>query len=131
MAIQMGTIKLQMDTAPLKTITDTISTLATQCGSSIKDISAGLARVSEALISLGVNVFTPEGEYRNIGEVLEEAYHACDEKENDRLRPETSEITENSNENMVFDFLEQNAYDHIEPIFKDTSNLEKLKEFPF
>ena len=64
---------------------------------------------------MGITVYTPEGEYRNLGEVLKEAY---DKKEIvEQLRPATPAKTEISNQKESFDFLEQNAYDHIQSIF--------------
>lgn len=63
---------------------------------------------------MGITVYTPEGEYRNLGEVLKEAY---DKKETEQLRPATPAKTEISNQKESFDFLEQNAYDHIQSIF--------------
>ena len=120
---QIMPIKVQLDTAPLSTITNTIADFATQCSTSIKDITEALARVSDTLCKLGINVFTPEGEYRNIGNVLDEAYHnypkLTEEERVGLLGAITLDKSENSNEKESFDFLKQNAYNDIDHIFED------------
>ena len=108
-------LQVQVDIAPLTTTLNSFAKLVNQCSVSFEDICKGLERASKVLTDLGITVYTPEGEYRNLGEVLKEAY---DKKEMvEQLRPATSAKTEISNQKESFDFLEQNAYDHIQSIF--------------
>ena len=50
---------------------------------------------------------------------LAETMNSLSKRYDDLLRPETPECAENPNEKCHFNFLEQNAYNKIEPIFNE------------
>ena len=87
----------------------------------MQEISQGLNRVSEALSKMNISLFTPNGEFREIKEVFKDidsnSSVLLNKKEEQLLRPETIEKTEKSNENGVFNFLNENAYDYIDNFF--------------
>jgi DNA polymerase III sliding clamp (beta) subunit (PCNA family) len=129
--------------------------VATQSiSSTIDELSKGLSDLGKVFRNMNITCRTPEGEYKNISEVFEETYDKITKEEAEQfnndikrlsrvqerdlikseaeensqtlLRPETLEKTEISNEKGVFDFLKQNAYDHIEPIFKEDINQDHI-----
>lgn len=87
--------------------------------------------VSKALNSLGITVKDSLGRFRNFGDVYQEAYDNakkakdCNKKNVEPIGPVSIEKIEISKEKEFFDFLEQNAYDHIEPFFN--SDIKHIK----
>lgn len=117
--------------------------------STIEDLSKGLSDLSKVFRNMNITCQTPEGEYKNISEVFEETYDKITKEETEQfnndirsvsrvqerdliksnveensqtlLRPATLETTEKPNEKMVFNFLEQNAYNEINPFFEEAT----------
>lgn len=102
-------------------VVEVLSNISQKSAVSMQEISQGLNRVSEALSKMNVSLFTPNGEFREIKEVFRDidsnSSILLNKKEEELLRPETIEKTEKSNENGVFDFLNENAYDYIDNFF--------------
>ena len=109
--------------SPYVTVSEiTSATNAISC--TIDEVVANIRKVTEALSKLNISCFTPAGEFRNFGEVFQEAYDKLEnEKSQELLGPATLKETEKSNEKSDFDFLNQNVYDHIESIFDDYNDL--------
>ena len=104
--------------------TATISTSA--C---IDTISESMKKISNALSKINATCFTPDGEYKNFGDIFTEVYEKIDDAPEELKttvedsssyilpRPKTPINIDFSNQNKPFDFLEQNAYDYISVIF--------------
>lgn len=101
-------------------VVEVLSNISQKSAVSMQEISQGLNRVSEALSKMNISLFTPNGEFREIKEVFKDIDSnsiLLNKKEEQLLQPETIEKTEKSNENGVFDFLNENAYDYIDNFF--------------
>ena len=102
-------------------VAEALSNISQKSAVSMWEISRGLERASEALSKMNITLFTPDGEFREVKEVLKDidsnSSILLNKKGKELLRPETIEETEKSNENGVFDFLNENAYDHIDNFF--------------
>ena len=102
-------------------VAEALSNISQKSAVSMWEISRGLEQASEALSKMNITLFTPSGELREVKEVLKDidsnSSILLNKKEKELLRPETIEETEKSNENDVFDFLNENAYDHIDNFF--------------
>lgn len=102
-------------------VAEALSNISQKSAVSMWEISRGLEQASEALSKMNITLFTPSGELREVKEVLKDidsnSSILLNKKEEELLRPETIEETEKSNENGVFDFLNENAYDHIDNFF--------------
>jgi hypothetical protein len=102
-------------------VAEALSNISQKSAVSMWEISRGLEQASEALSKMNITLFTPDGEFKAVKEVFKDidsnSSILLNKKEEELLRPETIEKTEESNENSVFDFLNENAYDHIENFF--------------
>ena len=101
-------------------VVEVLSNISQKSAVSMQEISQGLNRVSEALSKMNISLFTPNGEFREIKEVFKDIDSnsiLLNKKEEQLLQPETIEKTEKSNENGVFNFLNENAYDYIDNFF--------------
>lgn len=101
-------------------VVEVLSNISQKSAVSMQEISQGLNRVSEALSKMNVSLFTPNGEFREIKEVFKDIDSnsiLLNKEEKELLRSETIEKPEKSNENDVFDFLNENAYDYIDNFF--------------
>lgn len=102
-------------------VAEVLSNISLKSAVSMQEISRGLNRVSEALSKMNITLFTSDGEFREIKEVFKDidsnSSILLNKKEEELLRPETIEKTEKSDENGVFDFLNENAYNHIDSFF--------------
>ena len=102
-------------------VVEILSNISQKSAVSMQEISRGLSKVSEALSKMNVSLFTPSGEFREIKEVFKDidsnSSILLNKEEKELLRPEMIEKTEKSNENGVFDFLNENAYDYIDNFF--------------
>lgn len=114
---------MSLTMSPYITVSEiTSATNAISC--TVDEAVASIRKVAETLAKLNISCFTPAGEFRNFGEVFQEAYNKIeDEKSQELLGPATLKETEKSNEKSDFDFLNQNIYDHIESIFNDYDDL--------
>lgn len=114
---------MSLTMSPYITISE-ITNAASAISCTVDEAVAGIQKVAEVLSKLNISCFTSEGEFRNFGEVFQEAYDKIeDEKSQELLGPATLKETEKSNEKSDFDFLNQNVYDHIESIFDDYNDL--------
>ena len=108
-----------------------LSMIATKVSTTVDAFSEHIELVSKALNSLGITVKDSLGRFRNFGDVYQEAYDNakkakdCNKKDVEPIRPVSIEKIEILNEKEFFDFLEQNAYDHIEPFFN--SDIKHIK----
>lgn len=102
-------------------VAEALSNISQKTAASIWEVSRELEKVSETLSKMNITLFTPDGKFREVKEVLKDidsnSSILLNKKEEELLRPETIEETEKSNENGVFDFLNENAYDHIDNFF--------------
>ena len=102
-------------------VAEALSNISQKSAVSMQEISRGLEKASEILSKTNISLFTPSGEFREVKEILKDVNSnssiLLNKKELELPRPETLETTENSNENGVFDFLNENAYDHIDNFF--------------
>lgn len=110
-----------------------LSMIATKVSATVDVFSEHIELVSKALNSLGITVKDSLGRFRNFGDVYQEAYDNakkakdCNKKDVEPIGPVSIEKIEIPNEKGFFDFLEQNAYDHIEPFFNsDIKHIELL-----
>ena len=102
-----------------------IDSVNTSIAATTSEISEAIKKVSDTLRKINVTVSDATGNFRTFGEVFSDIYDAMEEepdllpseKAYKLLRSETPIKTEISNQKKPFDFLEQNAYDHIQPIF--------------
>lgn len=109
-----------LDNLSTSEVAEILSNVSQKSAVSMQEISRGLSRVSEALSKMNVSLFTPNGECREIKEVFKDIDSnsiLLNKEKKELLRPETIGKTEKSNENGVFDFLNENAYDYIDNFF--------------
>lgn len=102
---------------------DELSIVANKVSVTTDAFSEHIELVGKALNSLGITVKDSLGRFRNFGDVYQEAYNNvknakdCDKKDIEPIGPVSIEKIEIPKEKEFFDFLEQNAYDYIEPFF--------------
>ena len=108
-----------------------LSIVANKISTTVDAFSEHVELVSKALNSLGITVKDSLGRFRNFGDVYQEAYDNakkakdCNKKDVEPIGPVSIEKIEIPNEKEFFNFLEQNAYDHIEPFFN--SNIKHIE----
>lgn len=110
-----------------------LSMIANKISTTVDVFSEHVELVSKALNSLGITVKDSLGRFRNFGDVYQEAYDNakkakdCNKKDVEPIGPVSIEKIEIPKEKEFFDFLEQNAYDHIESFFNsDIKHIELL-----
>lgn len=75
------------------------------------------AEINQSLLDAIIEISAATAQFgvsaEDAGIALRKIAQALSKEGKDLLRPETLDTTENSNQNGLFDFLEQNAYDEI------------------
>ena len=93
-------------------VKEVLSNISQKSGASIREISQELTKVAEALSKINICLYTPEGNFRKVADILEDIdSNSSNKKENNLLRSETLETTENSNQKSDF-----KIFDRIEDI---------------
>ena len=105
------------------TATNQLAITANDVSITVDELSKHIQLVGETFKKMGITFKDAAGKFRNFGDVYQETYDALKndtydiQKSTEPIRPGTIETIENSNEKDVFNFLQKNAYDHIEEIF--------------
>lgn len=105
------------------TTTNELAMTANDISITVDELSRHIQLVGETFKKMGITFKDATGKFRNFGDVYQETYDALKndtydiQKSTEPIGPGTIERIESSNEKDVFNFLQQNAYDHIEEIF--------------
>lgn len=105
------------------TTTNQLAIAANTVSATIDELSRHIQLVGETFKKMGITFKDATGKFRNFGDVYQETYDALKndtydvQKSAELIGPVTIGKIENPNEKDVFDFLEQNVYDHIEEVF--------------
>ena len=113
----MSNFKSSLTCSGVKTATATISSIS-------KALKENVQKVGQVFEKMGVMVTDATGEFRNLGEVYKEAYNKLEDegfcmpqKVDKPIATWTFGTFDILNHKRDFDFLHENAYNYIIPIF--------------